>query len=367
MRYVILLAILAMLSIASCSGGTDSGAIDDSTQVLLDKGDLDKGTSSVYVDPTPDWTWDLIAGQNMLAGTVSVSNDEDTMYVTYNMGPDWPLHEAHVYVGSEQPDKGAPGKFPYKEEFDPAVFSYTFEIPLGDLDDKSQVFLATHATTGADGNTETAWGGNWNNGDPTWDFVWGKKWGGGFTTRVMPMPDLPEDTVTYRGYHFGTMSYWNVRFFDPVTLPPGSFFQGGIEYWAGWCVDKNHSMYSNRNYEVTLYSSYDTGIPAFGQNDNYDLINYMLTQRRNNGSGIWDQNWNNDGIKTQFQNAVWKFSDGIEPAAGSLAEAFVNDAIANGEDFIPGPGEYYAVILYPDTSTNNNSVRAQMNIIEIDP
>jgi hypothetical protein len=363
MRNVLALAIVALLAIASCSGGQSNEIDNQSPSVLLDKGELTRNVSSFYVDPTADWTWELIAGQHFLAGTVTVSNDEDTMYVTYDMNPDWPLHEAHVYVGSEQPSKGAPGKFPYKAEFDPAVFSYTFEIPLGDLEGKSLVYIAAHAATG----NETAWAGDWNDGSPSWDFGWGKKWGGGFTTRVMPMPELPDDTVTYRGYHFGTMSYWNIRFFDPVTLPPGSFMLGGIEYWAGWCVDRHHTMFTNHPYDVTLYSTYDADIPAFGQNDNYDLINYMLTQRRNNGSGIWNQNWNNNGIKTQFQDAVWKFSDGIDPPSGSLAEAFVNDAIANGDEFIPGPGEFYGILLYPDTSTNNNSVRAQMNIIEIDP
>ncbi|MCB1220618.1 MAG: hypothetical protein H7A35_03515 [Planctomycetales bacterium] len=363
MRYVYLLAILATLIIASCSGNTDSAAIDNSTPELLDKGDLAKGTSTVYSDPDADWTWELIAGQHYLAGTVTVTNDEDTLYVTYNMDPAWPLSEAHVYVGTEQPKKGAPGQFPYKQEFNPAVFTYTFEIPLDGFAGKSQIFLATHAKTGS----ETAWGGNWNNGSPSWDFGWGKKWGGGFTTNVMPMPELPDDSVTYRGYHYGTMSYWNMRFFDPVTLPPGSFFQGGIEYWAGWCVDKNHTMYPNHDYEVTLYSTYDQNLPAFAQNDNWDLVNYMVNARRNNGTGIWDQNWNSNAIKDQFQAACWKFSDGLDPAPGSLAEAFVNDAIANGEDFIPGPGEFYAILLYPDTSTNNNQVRAQMNIIEVDP
>ncbi|MCB1218259.1 Cys-Gln thioester bond-forming surface protein [bacterium] len=367
MRYAVLTAIMAAILCASCSGGSSQQPSSEQVSELISKGAPVRESSSIYVDPQADWTWDLIAGQNQLAGTVSVSNDQNNLYVSYSMDPAWPLQEAHVYVGADQPSKGAPGQFPYKQEFDPAVLDYTFEIPLGELEGKSLIYLATHATAGASGNTETAWGGYWNDGSPSWDFGWGKKWGGGFTTRVMPFPELPTEPVSYRGFHFGQMSYWNIRFNTALSLPPGSFEINGQEYWAGWCIDKHHSMFTNRDYLVTLYSSYDQTIPAFGQKDNYDLINWMLTQRRNNGSGIWNQNWNSNAIKTEFQNAVWYFSDGIDTTPGSLAESFVNEAIANGENFIPGPGEFYGIILYPDTSTNNNQVRAQMNIIEVDP
>lgn len=370
MRISLAAIFVAMLMLGACSNNGNQGLDTDNTPVLLDKGDTSKNVSAVYVDPSPDWTWDLIAGQNNLAGTVTVTNDEDTLYVSYNTLPDWPMIEAQVYVGDEPPSKGNPGQFPYKVEFDPSVFTYTFEIPLGDFEYKSEIFLATHASVGPDvENHETAWGGYWNDGDPSWDFTWGNKWGGGFSTRVMPMPELPDDTVSYKGFHYGTYSYWDVLFLDPVTLPPGSFVHGsGQTRWVGWCVDKHHTMYANKSYDVTLYSSYDSSIPAFGQNDNWDLINYMVNQRRSNASsGIWNQNWTSNGIKNQFQAACWYFSDGIEPASGSLAEQFVNDAKANGENFIPGPGEFYAIILYPNTDTNNINVRAQMNIIEVDP
>lgn len=368
MRNILATLGFLILVLSSCTGSTTTVNDDNQTPELISKPEAEKVVMSVYEDPTPDWTWDLIAGQHYLAGTVTVTNDEDHFYVTYDTGDAWPMSEAHLYIGSTPETKGAPGKFPFKENFDPPVHHYTFEVSLkDDMPQKSQIYIAAHASVGMGSHKETAWGGHWNNGMPTWDFGFGKKWGGGFTTRVMPMPELPDDTVTYSGHHYGKYSYWGVEFSEALSLPPGSYNESGHTRYVGWCLDHNHYMYTNTPYDVTLYSSYDQDVPAFGQNDNWDLVNYMLTQRRNNGTGIWDQNWNSNTVKDQFQAACWKFSNGVDPASGSMAESFVNDAIANGDNFIPGPGDFYAVILFPNTDTNDQTKRAQMNIIEIDP
>ena len=47
---------------------------------------------------------DLIAGQNMVVGTVTVENDDTTLYVTYALDEDaieegWLIYETHLYVG----------------------------------------------------------------------------------------------------------------------------------------------------------------------------------------------------------------------------------------------------------------------------
>ncbi len=359
-------ALISALIFVSCS--TQQIAPDNGSEAafLVAKPETGKAAATqLFIDESADWTWDLIAGQHYLAGTVYVHNDEENMYFTFHTFEDWPMHSAHVYCGNEEPAKGAPGQFPEGMEFDPPVFDYTFTVPLGAMAFKSLVYIAAHADVGNDENSETAWGGYWNDGDPYWDFEW-KKWGGGFTTNVMPMPELPDYWVTYKGSHYGTYSYWNVMFQDSFTMPPGSLGDN-FGPWVGWCADKDHTMYANSPYEVMLYSSYDTALPPMAQGIEWDMLNYMLTQRRNNGSGIWNQTWTGTAAKDQFQNAFWYFTDGIVPAAGSLAEQFVDDAIANGDGFIPGSGDYYAVILYPDTSTNNNVLRAQMNIIEVDP
>ena len=177
---------------------------------------------------------------------------------------------------------------------------------------------------------------------------------------------MPDDWVWYKAWHWGFVSYWRVYFQTPY--PDGDWFVGPDgNPWAGWCVDAPHSMYSGHAYKVKLYSCYDPDLPAFAARDNWDMISYLITQR-NKEWGIYDRDWSSNYHKQAFQDAVWYLKGGgTYPPAGSLARQFADDALANGDGFIPGPGEYYAVILFPDTSTNNNQYRAQMNIIEVDP
>jgi len=364
-RNLMLCAVIALgaLLLFGCKASSGTGLNTDqlTEEFLVEKPDLSKG-AAMHVDPTIDFTWDLVAGQNMLAGTVHVYNDANWLYVAYQLNDPWLMTEAHVLVSTTMPDPkgGAPGKFPYKAEFDPQVDAYTFEIPLGDLEGKSMIYLATHAATT---NGETIWGGEWNDGDPTYNFEW-KKWGGGFTTNVMPFPDMPADWVKYYATHYGTYSYWNMYFQNPY--PAGEWFVSPAgNPWSGWCVDQAHTMYSGRSYWVKLYSCYDPGLPAFAASENWDIISYLITKRIE-GQGIYNVTWTNNGNKDAFQNAVWYFKGGGSmPATGSLAWKFVQDGIANGDGFIPGPGEYFAVILFPDTTGQYE--RCQMNIIEVDP
>lgn len=110
----------------------------------------------------------LIAGQNYVAGTVSVLADAENIYVIYYMALGWNLKETHVAVatsldGIPTNKKGNPkvGKFPLGESFSGPTDGAIYTIPrssLGTLD----LFAATHAvvsrTTG--GGTETAWAGS---------------------------------------------------------------------------------------------------------------------------------------------------------------------------------------------------------------
>ncbi len=112
---------------------------------------------------------DLIAGQHINIGKVTVSNDDTTLYVKYETTSDWPLKETHLYVG---PESGIPlngggnpkiGHFPYSETHN-NVYSYTYEIDLADFDECFVV--VTHAVS----RGETAFGC----GDKEFP---GKRWG----------------------------------------------------------------------------------------------------------------------------------------------------------------------------------------------
>ena len=128
------------------------------------------------------FTFELIAGQNIDAGDISVTNDADNLTITITTQDGWSLSETHVSVQDSEDDipqnkKGnpIPGHFEYSETHDPNVESYEIVIPLDDLpgNDGSRT-IAVHAVVQQVENgevvaEETAWGdgsrfvdkGNW--------------------------------------------------------------------------------------------------------------------------------------------------------------------------------------------------------------
>jgi len=111
----------------------------------------------------------LYAGQNIDAGTVTVWNDEDNLYVTYETGGGWSLVETHLEVAADLSDipqtkssNPIPGKFESSAEHEPGVTSYTYTIPLNGWMPGMTLYIAAHAVVvQEDGGTiitETAWG-----------------------------------------------------------------------------------------------------------------------------------------------------------------------------------------------------------------
>jgi hypothetical protein len=402
LRLPLFLAVIFTMLAAGCMGDTLNVGTDTPTDpALLDTPDGElvtkavdwgKGTSTLYTpyeDDAPDWTWDFVTSQHYNGGSLNVWNDATTLYLEYQLDG-YMMDEAMVLVSPIQPGpkSGNPGQFPYKMDFPGPVDSYTFEVPLAMFGGKSKLYIAAYAhSTDDDG----MWAGYFNDGHPYWDFNW-KKWGGGFCTRVMPIPALGgglDGSAAYKGYHWGTFSYWDVLFTEPVMLPPGSYFNDGSngrpegDYYVGWCVDQGHVIRSGYPYEVKLYSSYDPNKPDWAASDNWDMVNYIINQRRQGAYDEFGGFEDNNENKNLFQNAVWYFigvvaspppGSGIcgvpdyVPGGEGLYNAVIDDALANGENYIPGPGEYYAVVLFDkQRALTNGEQRFQMNIIEVDP
>lgn len=115
-------------------------------------------------------TIDLLAGQNILMGTLSYANDAENLYVTYSTNPDWYMSEIHLYVGplALAPKSGggtpSPGRFPIKTTFTASSLSQdvTYTIPLSSLYSGTFI-IAAHASVlrvDIDGDVvakETAW------------------------------------------------------------------------------------------------------------------------------------------------------------------------------------------------------------------
>ena len=117
----------------------------------------------------------LYAGQTIDAGTVTVSNDQDFLYVTYSGANDWLLKETHLHIAASlaeipQTKKGNPkvGGFDYQWSYATPVQEDTYVVSLADLgytaDGVTELVIAAHAVVvqlDANGNeiaNETGWG-----------------------------------------------------------------------------------------------------------------------------------------------------------------------------------------------------------------
>ncbi len=119
----------------------------------------------------PD-TMDLIAGQHIDSGDVTLINDGTTLLVTIQTQDGWQLSESHLQIGETLDDfpltkKGNPkvGNFDYQREYNPLVTEDTYEFLLADLglSPGDTITFAVHTVvvqTDSDGEIiaeETAW------------------------------------------------------------------------------------------------------------------------------------------------------------------------------------------------------------------
>jgi murein DD-endopeptidase MepM/ murein hydrolase activator NlpD len=102
---------------------------------------------------------DLIAGQHTVAGSITVSNDDKNLFITYETIDSWLINETHLYVDTIIPTKSEPGKFPYKHEELDGVTTDTYKIPLDDLGvgPCDIVYIAAHAELVKGETEETGW------------------------------------------------------------------------------------------------------------------------------------------------------------------------------------------------------------------
>jgi len=121
----------------------------------------------------------LYAGQHIAVGKMHISNNEDMLFVTYDVNDtNWWLKETHLYVGDIEDapfvSSGNPkiGHFPYHGDHDLSK-EVTFTIPLEDLDDCFSIIsqaVVVLSENGSITSSETAFGF----GDHEFD---GNRWG----------------------------------------------------------------------------------------------------------------------------------------------------------------------------------------------
>jgi hypothetical protein len=105
------------------------------------------------------------------------------------------------------------------------------------------------------------------------------------------------------------------------------------ETYFGWCVDMRLDMTRNQTFQALLYSSLNPPANLSSQAQ-WNMTNYILNHKQGNF--------------TDIQEAIWYFTiaDYTGPLS-TLANAMIQDAVANGTNFSPAPGETVAIICYP--------------------
>lgn len=118
----------------------------------------------------------LFAGQTIDAGNVTVTNDANFIYVTFNTANGYVLTQTHLFVGDcalipvNKPGNPIPGQFPYASAHS-NLTSYTYQIPIMAIPVGGCGCIAAHAVVSlaTGGGTQTAWGnGTVINPDGQW-------------------------------------------------------------------------------------------------------------------------------------------------------------------------------------------------------
>lgn len=172
--------VLFIVSLFSCKKEN----IEPGQQIVTDQNANGSPVNPGKINPgggcTPT-TVSLIAGQTIDAGTVTVTNDNDFIYVTYETANGYTLTQTHLYVGDcalipvNSQGNPIPGHFPYSSTHNNAT-SYTYQVPIAAIATGSCGCIAAHAVVvklDENGNIidqQTGWGngtrinplgGNW--------------------------------------------------------------------------------------------------------------------------------------------------------------------------------------------------------------
>ena len=122
---------------------------------------------TVFTEPPPTETHNLVAGQYIDVGTVEVWNDSENLHVDYMVTDGWQLAETHLHVGTAlneipqtQPNKkGKGGGNPIPGHFDYSGTGATYVIPIDPAwAEATELLIAAHAVVQKGDQVETAWG-----------------------------------------------------------------------------------------------------------------------------------------------------------------------------------------------------------------
>jgi len=142
------------------------------------------------------------------------------------------------------------------------------------------------------------------------------------------------------------------------NVDPGFDITNGM--YTGWCADVDSTINRGVEYDVMLYSSYDTpNIPA----EEWDMIDYILNNKQGTGSDIQDAIWYFINDRAYRPSPPWAVPS--PPwAVSATAQAIVTDALSNGAGYEPGEGDILAIVCVP-VNEFGEPIDVQVVIIEL--
>ena len=162
-KSIFLFSALILLILSSCSTEkiTDESNLDANfrvTEAIID-GSL---FSRASLDD-PCYTTNLIAGQNYIAGTVTVDLDGTDLVITYTTNGDWTIDATHMSIGNCEDQtipttgSGNPkvGKFEHSTSHSDGINEVVYRIDSSVLNDS--YCFAAHAEVSGPTGGETAW------------------------------------------------------------------------------------------------------------------------------------------------------------------------------------------------------------------
>lgn len=252
---------------------------------------------------------DLIAGQHILIGVVTVVQNGDFLDVSYIIEePDWFIEETHLHIATNyydipQTKKGSPkiGHFDYKEDHD-WISSYTYSIPFDPEWCGVELFFAAHAAVS---NGETAWAGDLP--------LLGKRWGFYFTGSFDC--GCEQYLLTTKTTNAGDAEIYLISTIDGLpqlidTLPIGA--SGGSGFNANaYDPDENvfYFSYLNGNEDKNLYY--------------YDLDDYSW--------GLLGQLDFSASNGTFYNNSYYYFTNGFSPKLEEVVITYANNGVPSME------------------------------------
>ena len=170
---------------------------------------------------------------------------------------------------------------------------------------------------------------------------------------VLHLPIRQLVNATYGNWMEGTNSTMDITL---SGILPGADVPNGV--YAGWCI-QDHVINSPYNQPVTLYTSTQANLPSDVAGLPWDKINYILNHKIR-GAGKTDTQFFQD-----VQTAIWLALGEPNPDWGISfdAQLMVDDANAH-PNFVPGPTDTVALIVYSDGVANTNPNSIQETIIE---